>query len=75
MSYQMRETMIKLTIDDLIYELDEARQIARDNANPTAMISATMSKAKICGLDNGIDDTDHKEVRAIEVNIVDARKY
>ena len=46
--------MTKLTIDDLIAELDEARHIAKENCNPTAMISATMSKAKICGLDNGL---------------------
>ena len=69
--------MTKLTIDDLIAELDEARQIAKDNANPTAMISATMSKAKICGLDNGIDDSSTKEIGAIKVNVqtIDARKY
>ena len=66
--------MTKLTIDDLIAELDEARQIAKDNANPTAMISATMSKAKICGLDNGIENTEQKEIKAITVQIQDARK-
>ena len=67
--------MTQLTIDDLIAELDEARQIAKDNANPTAMISATMSKAKICGLDSGIDNNTHTEVKSIKVDIFDARKY
>ncbi len=69
--------MTKLTIDDLIAELDEARQIAKDNANPTAMISATMSKAKICGLDNGIDDSNVNSIGAIKVSVqtIDARKY
>ena len=66
--------MTQLTIDDLIAELDEARQIAKDNANPTAMISATMSKAKICGLDSGIENAERKEIRAITVQIQDARK-
>ena len=67
--------MTKLTIDDLIAELDEARQIAKDNANPTAMISATVNKAKIYGLDNG------KNLQAVEpqpikviVSTQDARK-
>lgn len=69
--------MTKLTIDDLIAELDEARQIAKDNANPTAMISATMSKAKICGLDSGIDDSNANSIGAIKVSVqtIDARKH
>lgn len=74
MSYQVRQTMAKLTIDDLITELDEARHIAKENGNPTAMISATMSKAKICGLDNGIESTEQTEIRSIMVQVQDARK-
>lgn len=41
-----------MTVDDLITELNEAREVAKENGNPTAMISATMSKAKLLGLDN-----------------------
>ena len=41
-----------MTVDDLIAELNEAREVAKENGNPTAMISATMSKAKLLGLDN-----------------------
>ena len=40
-----------MTVDDLIKELDEAREIAKVNGNPTAMISAVMGKAKLLGLD------------------------
>ena len=40
-----------MTVDDLIKELDEAREIAKENGNPTAMISAVMGKAKLLGLD------------------------
>ncbi len=40
-----------MTVDDLIKELDEAREIAKANGNPTAMISAVMGKAKLLGLD------------------------
>lgn len=41
-----------MTVDDLITELNEAREVAKENGNPTAMIAATMSKAKLLGLDN-----------------------
>ena len=40
-----------MTVDDLIKELDEAREIAKENGNPTAMISSVMGKAKLLGLD------------------------
>ncbi|WGE88065.1 terminase small subunit [Actinobacillus equuli subsp. haemolyticus] len=41
----------KLTVDDLLIDLDEARNIAKENGNANAMISATMAKAKLLGLD------------------------
>jgi phage terminase small subunit len=40
-----------LTIDDLLLELEAARKSAKANSMPTAMIAATMAKAKILGLD------------------------
>lgn len=45
--------MKRPTLDTLIKELDQARQLALENSNPTAMISATMAKAKLYGLDKG----------------------
>src|SRR5699024_7839587 len=41
----------KITVDDLLTELNEARQAAKENGNATAMIAATMSKAKLLELD------------------------
>lgn len=41
----------KLTVDDLLAELEEARQMAREKENPNAMTQATMGKAKLLGLD------------------------
>lgn len=38
-------------VDDLLGELEEARTIAKMAENPTAMVSATMGKAKLLGLD------------------------
>ena len=40
----------KLTIDDVIAELEEARQTAKQVGNASAMVSATMGKAKVLGL-------------------------
>lgn len=40
----------ELTIDDIVNELETARQAALANNNPSAMVSATMGKAKILGL-------------------------
>lgn len=45
----------EITVDDLIKELEEARQIAigkdGEKSIPSAMVSATMGKAKLLGLD------------------------
>ena len=40
-----------ITIDNVIAELEEARQTAKQSGNASAMVSATMSKAKLLGLD------------------------
>lgn len=41
----------EITVDSLISELEEARQLARQECKPEAMVSATMGKAKITGKD------------------------
>lgn len=41
----------KMTVDDLLKELEEARGLAREDRQPSAMVSATMGKAKILGYD------------------------
>lgn len=43
-----------VTVESLIQELEEAREIAKEDRVPTAMVSATMGKAKIAGLDKQI---------------------
>lgn len=45
-----------ITVDDLLDELEEARQMAKDNGNSSAMVTATMGKAKLLGLDKQIID-------------------
>jgi len=39
-----------ITIDNVIAELEEARQTAKQSGNASAMVSATMGKAKVLGL-------------------------
>lgn len=48
----------KLTVDDLLVELEEARQVARDQEKPqaAAMVAATMGKAKMLGFDKQLID-------------------
>lgn len=38
------------TIDSIINELDEAREVAKESGNASAMINATVAKAKVLGL-------------------------
>lgn len=40
-----------ITIDDLLSELEDARQLARLEGQASAMVSATMGKAKMLGFD------------------------
>lgn len=69
--------MSRLTLDDLLDQLEQARQIAIEERKPSAMIAATMSKAKLLGLDKGDSDSDRDaDVQPVQVIIqtVDARK-
>lgn len=57
---ELKERALKrydITIDDLIHELEEARELAKLSSQPSAMVSATMGKGKMLGL-----ITDKKEV-------------
>lgn len=60
--------MTRLTIDDLITELDNALQLASECQKPSAMIAATMSKAKLLGLDKA-DSTHDATPQPVVFNI------
>ena len=45
------KTAQQIGIDDLLAELESARVLAGMKGNASAMVSATMAKAKLCGLD------------------------
>ena len=58
--------MINLTLDDLLNQLEQARQMAIEERKPTAMIQATATMAKLIGLDKPV----MKEVYAVKKPVV-----
>ena len=67
--------MSKITIDDLMTELDDARLTAKANGQASAMVAATMSKAKLLGMLDKTESKHDNEVQPVSVmiNVVDAR--
>lgn len=57
----------KLTVDTLLDELEEARKVAKEKENANAMVTATMGKAKLLGLD--------KQVVDIKSNVTDFSEW
>lgn len=41
------------TLTDILNEIEQARQVAIEQEKPTAMLQASLAKAKILGLDKG----------------------
>ena len=74
MKQQRDWAMSKITIDDLMNELDDARLTAKANGQASAMVAATMSKAKLLGLDKGVTDDNEVQPVSVIVNVKDARK-
>ncbi|MEG9305151.1 hypothetical protein [Psychrobacter celer] len=58
--------MSRLTLDDLLDQLEQARQIAIDDRKPSAMIQATATMAKLTGLDKPVV----KDVHADDVQTI-----
>ena len=56
--------MSRLTLDDLLNQLEQARQIAIDDRNPNAIVTATMSQAKLLGMDNMRDVTPNSNIKS-----------
>ena len=46
-------------MNDLIQDLQLAKQIAIDDRNPNAIVTATVAQAKLLGMDNMRDVTPH----------------
>lgn len=67
--------MQKMSIDDLMTELDDARLTAKANGQASAMVSATMSKAKLLGMLDKTDSKHDNDVQPVQIIVrtVDAR--
>ncbi|WP_321155375.1 hypothetical protein [Psychrobacter sp. LV10R520-6] len=67
--------MSKITINDLINELDDARQTAKENGQASAMVASILAKAKLLGLDRADSEHDNEpQPVQIIVNVKNARK-
>lgn len=54
---ELREPIMQrhaITVDDLLRELEEARQLALETEAPAPAVSATMGKAKLLGMDKQV---------------------
>ena len=54
---ELREPVMQrhnVTVDSLIAELEEARNLAMSIESPAPAVAATMGKAKLCGLDKQV---------------------
>lgn len=72
---ELRSTVMerhKITVDDLLAELDEAREMGRTTGKAAPMVAATMGKAKLLGLDKALEEADTRPVGKIEIEIVGA---
>lgn len=59
-------------LNDLIQDLQTAKQIAIEDRNPNAIVIATMSQSKLLGLDKPIKDvTSHNDITKVTRVIVD----
>ena len=70
---EMREKFM-VTVESLIAELEEARQVGLKTETAAPMVSATMGKAKLMGLDKQI--IEHRgdiPVGAVTIEVVSAR--
>jgi phage terminase small subunit len=70
---EMRERFM-VTVESLLEELEEARQVGRETKSAGPMVAATMGKAKLAGLDKQI--IEHRgdiPVGAVTIEVISAR--
>ena len=66
----------KITVDDLLQDLQLAKEIAIKNENVTGLVNAVMSQARLLGIESGgaVAQNDPKPI-AVTVQVQDARRY
>lgn len=63
-----------VTVDSLIKELEEARKIGKDRGQAAAMVQATMSKAKLLGMEGSTPEDETPTSVKVTVQVQDARR-
>ena len=58
----------EITVDTLLAELEEARLLGKETGKASAMVTASMGKAKLLGLDRQIVELTGKDGAPIETN-------
>lgn len=61
--------MSRLTLNDLLNQLEQARQMAIEERKPTAMIQATSTMAKLIGLDKPVIKDVYADNKPVVFNI------
>ena len=66
----------KITVDDLLQDLELAKQIAIKNDNANSLVTAVMAQAKLLGIESGnnIATSDPTPIK-VTIQTVDARKH
>ena len=59
----------EITVDDLIAELEEARQLAIDTSQSGSAVTATMGKAKLLGLDKQLIEHSGEVGVSLKINV------
>lgn len=64
------------TLDDLVQDLQLAKQIAIKNENANSLVTAVMAQAKLIGIESGntVKVNDPQPI-AVMVKVKDARRY
>ena len=66
----------KITADDLLQDLELAKQIAIKNNNANSLVNAVMAQAKLLGIESGGAVAQSNPVPiSVSIQTVDARKY
>ena len=65
----------KITVDDLLQDLQLAKEIAIKNENANSLVTAVMAQAKLLGIEGGNSPTNDPQPISVTIQTVDARKH
>lgn len=65
----------KITVEDLLQDLQLAKEIAIKNENANSLVTAVMAQAKLLDIGGGNNATSEPQSISVIVEAVDCRKY